>query len=213
MTRKKSIPPVFTRFAEKIKICPLRGCWLWQGGKNYQGYGRFQINTTEIMAHRFAYMCLVGEIPEGKEIDHFLVSQGKCSQDCVNPDHLKAVTRRENVNNRRISYAVTGKCKYGHPMDAANVYVDAGTGFKHCRTCMPIFRRNYYVAHREKILARQKERVAARSLARRQSRTKNDALTADVCGSVDIGYEGADIINPVTEQREYEQAKLASLFA
>lgn len=42
----------------------------------------------------------------------------------------------------------------------------------------------------------------------------NDAaLKAEILGDVDAGYEGAEIISPVAQQREYERAKLASLFA
>jgi hypothetical protein len=42
--------------------------------------------------HRHVYLELVGDIPEGMEIDHL------CRfRPCVNPDHLEVVTRAENV--------------------------------------------------------------------------------------------------------------------
>lgn len=45
-------------------------------------------------AHRFSYEAHKGPIPEGLEIDHVCRNRS-----CVNPEHLRAVTRRENMRN------------------------------------------------------------------------------------------------------------------
>ena len=62
-------------------------CWEWQAVKT-KGYGIFRGNQ----AHRWAYQQWCGQIPEGLVIDHLCKNPG-----CVNPDHLEAVTQRENL--------------------------------------------------------------------------------------------------------------------
>lgn len=59
----------------------------------YDGTGP---STTRIGAHRLAYMRAKGAIPRGFHIDHL------CRvTNCVNPDHLEAVTPGENVRRTR----------------------------------------------------------------------------------------------------------------
>lgn len=85
-------------------------CWLWKGTRNNNGYGRFGRSGTPgdmAYAHRWVYEFIFGEpIPEGLEIDHLCNTRS-----CVNPAHLKMVTRLENV---RRSAATRTKC--GHPV-------------------------------------------------------------------------------------------------
>lgn len=69
------------------------GCWEWTRGKT-QGYGQFYFGDKYLLAHRFSYTEFVGEIPSGQEVDHQCRNRG-----CSNPDHLKAVTRKENREN------------------------------------------------------------------------------------------------------------------
>lgn len=89
-------------------------CWLWIGGKDYDGYGIFKSNGRSHRAHRFAYELLVGPIPDGLTLDH--LCRVTC---CVNPKHLEPVTTRVNtlrgtgppaVNARRVL------CVNGHPL-------------------------------------------------------------------------------------------------
>lgn len=68
------------------------GCWIWQGNVNRDGYGRFSHQGRKLLAHRAAYMSLVGQVPEGLQLDHL------CRvRNCVNPAHLEPVTAGENV--------------------------------------------------------------------------------------------------------------------
>ena len=71
------------------------GCWRWTKGKQSTGYGQMWLNSTEVLVHRVSYMEHKGECQE-LDIDH------KCGQrDCVNPDHLEAVTSGENIRRAR----------------------------------------------------------------------------------------------------------------
>src|SRR5262245_23051821 len=63
-------------------------CWIWHGSVKEHGYGSF--NRTQ--AHRFAYEAIEGAIPPGLELDHLCLVRN-----CVRPDHLEVVTRRENI--------------------------------------------------------------------------------------------------------------------
>jgi hypothetical protein len=74
-------------------------CWIWQRTKTKPnpkggagGYGKTRYKGKEYLAHRLYYQEAKGPIPKGMQIDHL------CKQrDCVNPDHLEAVTPMENT--------------------------------------------------------------------------------------------------------------------
>jgi len=71
---------------------PNSGCWLWTKAVMANGYGLIMTSTGVRTAHRVSYEAHKGEIPAGLELDH------KCRvRSCVNPDHLEAVTKTENV--------------------------------------------------------------------------------------------------------------------
>lgn len=69
-------------------------CWNWTGGrsaKNRGGYGKF---LNDVLAHRFSYEMHKGPIPAGMSIDH------TChNKQCVNPEHLRTVTKKQNAEN------------------------------------------------------------------------------------------------------------------
>ena len=72
-------------------------CWLWTGTCSPKGYGYIGVNYKKLLVHRFAWELLVGPIPDGMEIDH----RPTCPKCCVNPDHLRVVTHKQNQENRR----------------------------------------------------------------------------------------------------------------
>jgi hypothetical protein len=83
---------VIERFKSYIIYRPGTRCWLWCGSTDTSGYGKILVRRKLIPAHRLAYEYYVGPIPAGLEIDHL------CRvRHCVNPDHLEAVTHRENL--------------------------------------------------------------------------------------------------------------------
>lgn len=70
-------------------------CWQWTASKIH-GYGRLSHERGTLYAHRISYEIAYGPIPDGLEIDH------KChNRECSNPEHLRAVTEKQNQENRR----------------------------------------------------------------------------------------------------------------
>lgn len=110
---------------------PNTGCWLWIGGVNAHGYGVFRKG----LAHRWSYRRYRGEIPKGLELDH--LCRTRC---CINPDHLEAVTHKENCLRGLSVSAMNAKkthCVNGHSL--ADAYISKGNGgraFRACRPCL-----------------------------------------------------------------------------
>lgn len=72
------------------------GCWEWQGHIDANGYGRASVGPSRSkQAHIVYYERYVGSIPKGLEVDHIC----RCRR-CVNPAHLEAVTRTENIRRQ-----------------------------------------------------------------------------------------------------------------
>ncbi len=97
------------------KVEETKTCWLWLGTINQKGYGSFRFQGKLFKAHRAAYLFEKGSLPKGMEIDHI------CKvRNCVNPAHLEAVTRRENVLRSDCPSAVFARrdlCSRGHKLE------------------------------------------------------------------------------------------------
>lgn len=115
------------------------GCWEWTAARMQNGYGRFRVGSQvdgsrrQVLAHRFAYEEFVGPIPEGLEVHHVCRNRA-----CVNPEHLRAVTHRENLlDGDTFAAANVAKveCPKGHPYDEENTYRNPNTGHRLCRAC------------------------------------------------------------------------------
>lgn len=120
-------------------------CWEWTGATNSNGYGSVAGGRKglTLLAHRRAYMELVGAIPRGLTIDHLCFNRT-----CVNTDHMEVVTTAEN--NRRKDARQT-HCKQGHELSGDNLYVRKRGTSTHrvCRTCHSKGQRNLYARNKK----------------------------------------------------------------
>ncbi len=85
------------RFEDRFwaKVDRSGDCWEWTASK-IKGHGHLgAANGGTAYAHRVSYELLVGPIPAGMEIDHMCHNRG-----CVNPEHLRVVTPKQNNENR-----------------------------------------------------------------------------------------------------------------
>ena len=81
---------------------PNSGCFLWLGALTDQGYGRIKFHSRFRRAHIVAWEILNGNVPTNRVLDH------KCRvRSCVNPNHLEAVTRIENLRRGVIARGLT----------------------------------------------------------------------------------------------------------
>lgn len=155
----------------KFIIDPETGCWRWKHKPDKGGYGRLRVfskrTNTSFAAHRLAYLKWVGPIAYGLVVDH------KCrNRSCINPEHLEAVTQKENIRRSNLTRqrarhegwktrkrshlrrASTGHpkgvggaakrtcCRRGHPFVVENVMPRANGG-RRCRTCHNAQKRRY----------------------------------------------------------------------
>ena len=110
------------------------GCWYWVASVNDRGYGTFQVFKRPKKAHRVSYEMFKGKIPDGLELDHL------CRvRNCVNPDHLEAVTHKENVlrgSSFVSEQAHRTHCKRGHELSGDNLLPHKlKKGLRACKAC------------------------------------------------------------------------------
>lgn len=128
-------PALPERFWKYVRVLE-NGCWEWVGGLSTAGYGYFYVGTgrsdgKKVLAHRLCYQKLVGEIPDGLDLDHL------CRyRPCVNPFHHEPVTRK--VNTRRGVGVGKNKplhthCPKGHELVNGNLVMSGGR--RRCRQC------------------------------------------------------------------------------
>ncbi|QIS38654.1 HNH endonuclease signature motif containing protein [Clavibacter capsici] len=120
-------------------------CWRWLAFIDKDGYGKFFHEGAVRYAHRVSYQLHRGDIPKGLEIDH------PCRvRDCVNPDHLEAVTGRENTRRSTNFTAMQARqveCVRGHPFDEENTRLHRGK--RSCRQCKRDRSRQYWAEGRQ----------------------------------------------------------------
>ena len=86
-------------------------CLIWTGAKVSTGYGQLQVNGRSTLAHRYAWECENGPIPDGMLIDHICHNQA-----CVDVEHLRLATWQQNSRNRAGATALSSTGVRGvHP--------------------------------------------------------------------------------------------------
>ena len=112
----------------KLELGP---CWLWTRGTK-EGYGAFHLDGKICSAHILAYRWLVGEVPDGCELDHLCRVRR-----CCRPDHLEPVSHLINVHRGISPWAVNAAkthCPQGHEYNDENTYISPD-GERTCRIC------------------------------------------------------------------------------
>lgn len=100
-------------------------CWAWTHTLTHKGYASFGVEGVANSGHRYSYILNVGPIPDSLEIDHLCRNRA-----CVNPEHLEAVTHRENL----LRVARNTHCGYGHEMSPETTYINS-KGSRVCSQC------------------------------------------------------------------------------
>lgn len=125
-------------------------CWIYRGKARSEGYGTAtRANGQRTNASRLLFELLKGEavanymLFERLEVDHICHIPGLCRgrgetcphRACVNPLHLAATTRQENVQRTRLD--ICGGC--GRPLSGDNLYLSPadikGRRHRACRAC------------------------------------------------------------------------------
>jgi hypothetical protein len=116
--------PIEVKFAVRFVRGDEAECWPWLGAVAKSGYG----TLGHRYAHRLAWEFANGEpITDGMTVDHLC-----WNTICVNPRHLRLVTRVVNASRQR-PYRKT-HCKHGHDLgDPTNLYFYGHRRF--CRAC------------------------------------------------------------------------------
>jgi hypothetical protein len=128
-----------------------RACWPWlTQSRSPYGYGVFSLGVRgvnkRVLAHVFSYMLLLGEIPEGLELDHTCTNPA-----CVNPAHLEPVTHQENMlrasRRGRLFRRLPTHCPQGHEYTPGNTGIHrrgSGETNRICLTCRRAYERRRY---------------------------------------------------------------------
>lgn len=123
-------------------------CWLWTGSRDRHGYGQFRVEGRTTLAHRVSWLLSGKELPElPLMLDHLCRTRA-----CVNHDHLRVATNRENqvcgIGPIAIN-AAKSRCVNGHELDGDSVYIEEvnGNQRRKCRICLltraNVYRRSY----------------------------------------------------------------------
>ena len=135
MTRRGAVAKVMARCAEQEG-----GCLVWEGARQGKGYGVVSYLGRQWLAHRLIFEAVKGAIPDGLHIDHLCRNRA-----CCHPDHLEAVTPRENVMRGEVGERSrrTTHCPKGHEYTPENTKIKRGA--RNCRACEADWQRNHRV--------------------------------------------------------------------
>lgn len=129
MRKKTPLEARFWKYVQKTE-----SCWLWTGAKSRGGYGKISPGgrgSGLVATHRLSLKLAGIDLPDDMVVDH------KCRNPaCVNPDHLRVVTRKVNsLENSMGASAINAQkstCPKGH---SYKDYVWRGVKGRICLEC------------------------------------------------------------------------------
>jgi hypothetical protein len=150
-TMTKHNLPMATRLLAQIEYAD-NDCWWWIGLIHpHNGYGRLKFGKQMEWTHRLAYVTWIGPIPEGLDVGHKChdraAQAGECTDEdvcmhrrCINPEHLKAEPRNDNLNDSPLTQASINKakthCKRHHEFTPENTRMKGpNKQWRDCRAC------------------------------------------------------------------------------
>lgn len=174
-------------FFSNIKFNESNWCWEW---KNAKIYGYFRLNGKKTVCHKISYQLFIGPIPQGLELDHLCRNMK-----CCNPEHLEAVTHKENVLRGIGPTAINAQkthCDNGHEYTPENTFIRPKSGNRDCRICMLSRSRAHHLKNRDKENAKSmkrynenRDRINARARElwhiKQERRLAGDLLAAERC--------------------------------
>lgn len=127
-------PAYIERFWSKVDKKGEFDCWVWNGPRERCGYGVSWAGKPggTMIAHRFALLTEMGELPRDLVVDHICRNRA-----CCNPKHLRVITSRENVLIGVGPSAVNARkthCRKGHEFTDENTLRIRGSS-RACKAC------------------------------------------------------------------------------
>lgn len=118
---------------------PNSGCWLWQNATCAAGYGKVLFRGKVSSASRVSFIVHKGEVESGHEVDHLCFVPS-----CVNPDHLRSVSRLENIRHKRpVNRVLSTRIKAGDACRNGHIYAETPRYKVGCRECARAAERRY----------------------------------------------------------------------
>jgi hypothetical protein len=130
------IPPAAALKAHERREIDANGCWLSTFAVNRtNGYAtvgwRDEGTGYATTAHRAAWVHRNGQIPDGMVVDHTCHNRR-----CVNPSHLRLLSRGENARRQVAGDFPLGQCRYGHPLSESRKRLKGvSAGLTYCGAC------------------------------------------------------------------------------
>ena len=161
---------VMTKVEGMSEINLVTGCWEWTAGRNALGYGQLYFKGFRSAATRIIYCAIHGPFDSALDVCH------SCDNPlCVNPEHIRVDTHRNNLRDASKRKRLNGQwkthCKRGHPLSGDNLYIDPSSGFRQCKACCrERQRREYHNPLKNRRAAQQAYRQRKR--AERQGATR-----------------------------------------
>lgn len=108
MVRVKILNKIFSRLEYGNTFYNGTWCWNWTGCTNF-GYGLISVNQKLVRVHRIMYETYKGFLFSKAHIDHLCRNRA-----CCNPDHLEAVSHKENIRRGLAGQWERTCCPNGH---------------------------------------------------------------------------------------------------